>query len=195
MMKILTTLALALLTLCLPGNISATQDTLRTDSVYVDSLQQAATVVTDTVKTAVVPPFRVASEGVSLMSVSRGMLGILICVIILFLFSNNRAKINWKLVISGIVLQLLLGILVLKVPFVKNVFEYLANAFAKLIGFADSGVAFLFGSFASGQTIVEQPLVNFAIKILPTVIFFSALTSVLFYFGILQKVVYVLAWV
>lgn len=194
MMKVLTTLALALLALCLPGNISATQDTLRTDSVHVDSVQQAAAVVTDTVKTALVPPFQVPSEGLSLMSISRGMLGILICVIILFLFSNNRAKINWKLVISGIALQLVLGILVLKVPFVKNVFEYLANAFAKLIGFADSGVAFLFGSFASGQTIVEQPLVNFAIKILPTVIFFSALTSVLFYFGILQKVVYALAW-
>lgn len=82
--------------------------------------------------------------------------------------------------------------MVLNVPLFHHIIDGISSGFLKLLSFTNEGVKFLFGSFASG--IVETPLVNFAITILPTVIFFSAFTSLLFYFGILQKLVYALAW-
>jgi CNT family concentrative nucleoside transporter len=70
-------------------------------------------------------------------------------------------------------------------------FDFVGRGFVKILGFTNAGTEFLFKSF--GANVIEPPLLNFAITILPTIIFFSALTSVLFYFGIIQKVVYVLA--
>lgn len=141
-----------------------------------------------------------ASKGPDLMGFARGLLGLLTCVILAFLFSNNKSKINWKLVLSGIAIQILLGFIILnplKLGFLNGVrsgFEFVAHGFSKVISFSDAGVNFLFGTFASGQSIVDPALITFAIKVLPTVIFFSALTSLLFYLGILQKIVYALAW-
>lgn len=161
----------------------------QTDSTVIDSTQKTVEVIQK------VQNSPIASNGVSLESISRGLLGLFFLLVICFLLSNNRSKINWRLVISGVVLQIVAAILVFKAPFVKDIFEAIGRGFTQVIGFSNSGVQFLFGSFASQQTIVEQPLVNFAIIILPTVIFFSALMSLLFYFGILQKIVYVLAWI
>jgi CNT family concentrative nucleoside transporter len=81
---------------------------------------------------------------------------------------------------------------VLKVPVMQNIFEFLGKVFVKILNFSNIGGDFLFESFITGQ--VEIALINFAFQILPTIIFFSALTSILFYYGIIQKVVYVLAW-
>lgn len=144
---------------------------------------------------APVVPYQVASHGVSFQSVFRGALGMVFLVIISFLFSKNRTKINWRLVITGLLMQVIIAVLVLNVPLFQNVLNYISAGFLKILSFTSEGVKFLFGSFRFGQQLVEEPLVNFAITILPTVIFFSALTSLLFYFGILQKIVYALAWV
>ncbi|MBW7936582.1 MAG: Na+ dependent nucleoside transporter [Flavobacteriales bacterium] len=122
----------------------------------------------------------------------RGLLGIAFLIAISYLLSANRRKINWRLVLSGIGIQILIAVLVLNVPLFRHIIDGISSGFLKLLSFTNEGVKFLFGSFASG--IVETPLVNFAITILPTVIFFSAFTSLLFYFGILQKLVYALAW-
>ncbi|MBN2756595.1 MAG: Na+ dependent nucleoside transporter [Bacteroidales bacterium] len=121
------------------------------------------------------------------------MLGMLVLIFIAYLFSMNRKAISWSVVIKGLVLQLILAIGVLQVPAIQSFFEIVGKLFVKVLDFTMAGTEFLFKSFISGQ--IESPLINFAITILPTIIFFSALTSVLFYFGIIQKVVYALAWV
>ncbi|MBW6482342.1 MAG: Na+ dependent nucleoside transporter [Vicingaceae bacterium] len=112
---------------------------------------------------------------------------------IAWLFSNNRKAIDWKLVGKGLLIQLIFALLVLKVDFVAYGFEIASKAFTKVIGFTQQGTLFLFKNFESGY--IESSLVNFVIMVLPTVIFFSALTSLLYYWGILQKVVYGFAWI
>ena len=109
-----------------------------------------------------------------------------------FLFSSNRKAINWKTVAIGIGAQLLLAIAILKIPIVNAFFGILGKGFNKILTFTEAGTKFLFGSFGTGE--IESPLLTFAISILPTIIFFSALTSVLFYLGVIQKVVKAMAW-
>ncbi len=129
----------------------------------------------------------------SLITILRGLLGMLVLIGIAFLFSNNRKAISWKVVGVGLSIQLLLAIGVLQIPFVQAFFEFIGKIFVKILEFTNAGTDFLFHSFVTGQ--IEMPLINFAVTILPTIIFFSALTSVLFYLGIIQKVVWALAWV
>ena len=130
---------------------------------------------------------------VSFLSVLRGFLGIATLLLIAYVASENRSKINWKLVAKGLLLQLIFAFLILKVSQVEAVFSWLSGKFVTVIGFSQDGAKFLFSSFVSGK--IEDGLQNFVFNILPTIIFFSALTSLLFYLGILQKVVYVLAWI
>jgi CNT family concentrative nucleoside transporter len=92
----------------------------------------------------------------------------------------------------GLVAQIILAIGVLKVSFVQTFFEWVGSLFIAVLDFTMEGTKFLFAAFSTGE--IEAPLVTFAISILPTVIFFSALTSVLFYLGIIQRVVKGLAW-
>lgn len=129
----------------------------------------------------------------SLENIGRGILGILCMLAIAYLFSSDRKKINWRVVLGGLGLQLVFAILVLKVKQVELFFEYISEGFVTVIGFTRFGTEFLFRSFSDGQ--VDSSLVNFAFNILPTIVFFSALTSLLYYWGILQKVVYAFAWV
>lgn len=136
--------------------------------------------------------FQMASEGMSLSSVLRGIIGILALVMIAFLFSTNRRAINWRLVGMGILLQAVIGVLVLKVSFFQSGLEIVSLGFTRVLGFTQSGVDFLFSSMDTGT--MMPALKSFAFVILPTVIFFSALTSLLFFLGILQKVVFVMAW-
>lgn len=130
---------------------------------------------------------------ISATAILKGFLGMAVLVAIAWVFSNNKKKINWSLVGKGLAIQFIFAILVLKVPFVERGFEWVSKLFTKVIGFTQEGTMFLFKSFVSGE--IETPLLNFVIMVLPTVIFFSALTSLLYYWGILQKVVYVFAWV
>jgi CNT family concentrative nucleoside transporter len=133
------------------------------------------------------------SEGFNLESILRGLMGIAFLIALGFLFSKNRRAINWSLVAKGIAAQIIFALLILKVPFVESIFEVVSSFFVEIIRFTDQGVQFLFRSFITGQ--VEYPLVTFVITVLPTIIFFSALTSLFYYWGILQRIVYVFAWV
>ncbi len=129
----------------------------------------------------------------SWMSILRGLLGMAFLIVIAWVFSANRKAINWGLVGKGLLLQIIIALLVLKVPAVAAVFDLISQFFVSVIGYTDSGVNFLFGQMGIGE--VQPPLITFAIKVLPTIIFFSALVSLFYYWGILQKVVYAFAWV
>lgn len=128
---------------------------------------------------------------ISLTSIFRSVIGMGFVIFIAWLFSTNRKAINWRVVGLGLLVQLILAIGILYVPFVQSFFETIGKMFVKVLSFTEAGTAFLFQSMVTGK--LEIALVNFAVTILPTIIFFSALTSVLFYFGIIQKVVYFLA--
>jgi len=115
-----------------------------------------------------------------------------VLVLLSYLLSANRKAINWRTVGLGLSAQIILAIGVLKVSFVQSFFEWVGSLFIAVLDFTMEGTKFLFAAFSTGE--IEAPLVTFAISILPTVIFFSALTSVLFYLGIIQRVVKGLAW-
>lgn len=132
-----------------------------------------------------------SGTNVSIQSILRGILGMLFLYSIGYLFSKNRKNINWGLVLKGTALQLVLALLILKVPMVSGIFEFLANAFRKVIDFAHEGAVFVFGQ----GDMMPDMLKNFAFWILPSVIFFSAISSLLYYWGILQRVVKGMAWV
>ncbi len=136
-----------------------------------------------------IPPVRT----LSFWSIIRGIIGITALLVITFLFSGKKRQIDWGLVAKGMALQIVIAILVLKVPFVEGGFYWISRQFVKLISFTDDGVDFLFGQLGVGE--VQAPLITFAVKVLPTIIFFSALMSALYYVGLLQKIVYAFAWV
>lgn len=125
-------------------------------------------------------------------SVTRALLGIVVLLGLMWLMSNNRWRVNWRLVAGGVGLQLVLAILILKVPAVRVPFEYLSQFFVQVLDFTRAGAKFLFGDLVRDT---ESFGFIFAFQVLPTIIFFSALTSVLYYLGILQRIVYVFAWV
>jgi len=132
------------------------------------------------------------------MDYLRGLIGIIILTGIAFLFSGNKKKIDWKLVASGLSLQILIAVCVLKVPLVRELFDYLGQGVVKFLGFALNGAQFLFGDLAKNSSAVKANHTLgylFAFQALPTVIFFSAVTSGLYYLGVLQKVVHAFAWV
>lgn len=120
-----------------------------------------------------------------------GILGMIVLLGIAFLMSNNKGKIDWKLVAWGLGLQLLFAILILVTPFGRPFFEFFDLGIRKLLEFSDKGSDFLFASFVTGQ--VDAPLLNFAFRVLPTVIFFSTLMSVLYHLGIMQFIIRIMA--
>jgi CNT family concentrative nucleoside transporter len=136
-------------------------------------------------------PVIASGGGFGVESLSRGLLGMAFIIFLAWFFSNNRKAISWRVVITGLAIQLVLALAILYVPFVQSAFDMMGKAFVKVLSFSDAGAKFLFKSLSSGE--IEEPLLNFAVTILPTIIFFSGLTSILFYFGIIQKVVYWLA--
>ena len=128
----------------------------------------------------------------SFWNIIRGIIGIISLLLIAVLFSKDRKNINWELVGKGLLLQFVFAIGILKIPFVEVVFESISSGFIKVISFTQAGTNFLFASFITGK--IEAPLVNFLVQVLPTIIFFSALTSLFYYLGILQRVVFFFAW-
>jgi CNT family concentrative nucleoside transporter len=122
----------------------------------------------------------------------RGLLGIAAFIGVAVLVSENRRAIPWRLVGAGLLLQIICGVLVLKVDVVRQAVDLVGTGFVKLLDFNEAGSRFLFGSLVDAS---QSWGFLFAFKVLPTVIFFSALTSLLFYWGILQKVVYFFAWI
>ena len=131
------------------------------------------------------------NEGFSINSLWRGILGMAVLVLIAFLFSSNRKAINWKTVGIGLGIQLLIAVGVLKVPFIQAIFEGIGKVFVSILDFTRAGSQFLFEGLVADMNTFGY---IFAFQVLPTIVFFSALTSVLFYLGIIQKVVKALAW-
>lgn len=120
----------------------------------------------------------------------RGLFGMLGLIVIAFVFSTDKKAIAWRVVLTGLGIQILLAIGVLHVGFIQAFFEYLGKAFVLVLDFTKAGTEFLFPNFLN----TEKFGYIFAFQVLPTIIFFSALMSMLFYYGIIQKIVYVLAW-
>ena len=116
-----------------------------------------------------------------------GIIGIIVLLGAAYLLSNNRSKIDYKLVLWGLGLQLGFALFILKTPIGLPFFEFFDVLINKLLSFSDMGGDFLFASFVTGN--VEVPLINFAVRVLPTIIFFSALIAVLYHLGIMQFVV------
>jgi concentrative nucleoside transporter, CNT family len=125
------------------------------------------------------------------MNYFRAAIGLIFIVGIAYLLSGNRKKIDWRLVGIGILFQLVIGLAIAKVGFVRVVFEFISDKFVTFLGFAREGSAFVFGSLASNTS---NTGFIFAFQALPTVIFFSAVTAGLYYLGILQKIVFGFAW-
>lgn len=130
--------------------------------------------------------------GVSGMSIGRGILGMFFLLLICFLLSSNRRMINWRLVLSGLALQLLFAILVLKVDFVAYGFDWISKQVVDFLNIAEQGALFVFGKLVDPSASMGY---IFAFKVLPTIVFFSAFTSLLYYLGVLQIIVKGLAWV
>ena len=129
-------------------------------------------------------------EGISIMGLLRGLLGMASLIAIAWAFSAKRRQVDWKVVGIGLGLQFVLALCILYVPAVQFGFEVVGKVFVKVLDFTKAGSEFLFRDLMD----VKSFGFIFALQILPTIIFFSALTSVLFYLGIIQKVVYALAW-
>ena len=127
----------------------------------------------------------IPSSGFSLESLLRGILGIFSILLLAYIFSNKKNKIAWKTVFLALISQLIIGVLILKVPIIQFLFEKAGSVFVKLIDFTREGTILVFGDLLKPKSTSYI----WAFEILPTVIFFSAITSILFYFGIIQKVV------
>ncbi|MEO9804059.1 MAG: nucleoside transporter C-terminal domain-containing protein [Reichenbachiella sp.] len=130
------------------------------------------------------------NQGSSIWTVARGVLGMFVLIFIAWVFSSDRKAISWKVVGIGLAIQLGLALSILHIPLVRGLFEVVGKIFTKILDFTKIGSEFLFRGFMD----IDSYGFVFALQILPTVIFFSAITSVLFYLGIIQKVVYALAW-
>ncbi|MEY2949106.1 MAG: hypothetical protein RLZZ248_307 [Bacteroidota bacterium] len=134
-------------------------------------------------------------------SILRGIIGMLVLVGGCYLLSNDRKNVNWRTVIAGLGLQLILALLLLKVPLVKDGFDAVAGFFVTILNFSEAGAEFVLGSWPdvaeikdglSGKAFTIGYV--FAFKVLPTILFFSALSSLLYYLGILQLFIKAFGW-
>ena len=124
-------------------------------------------------------------------NILRGLLGISFLLTVCFLLSNNRKMINWRLVIIGLTLQIVIALSIIHLPGVSIFFDFIAKAFVKVINLGKDGARFLFGPLVDSS---QSWGFIFAVQALPNIIFFAALSAVLYYFNILQKIVFVFAW-
>ena len=129
--------------------------------------------------------------GAAVNDILRGLLGIVILTLIAWALSEKKKSIHWRLVLSGTALQLAIAFLVIKLPAVRNGFDVVSRFFIELLNFSREGATFLFGGLMNPDTMGFI----FAFQVLPTIVFFSALTSALYYLNILQRIVYGFAWI
>ena len=122
----------------------------------------------------------------------KGILGILTLLAIAYAMSNNRNRISFRTIYWGLGLQFIFAVFILKTPIGKPIFSFLDKIITKLISFSDAGSDFLFKSYVADVG-VHPSLLNFAFRLLPTIIFFSSLMAVLYHFGIIQKIVKLIA--
>ena len=165
------------------SELNSNSDSLKTNLEDIKT-EDASTATT--ASTPIIP-----SQGFSIDSLWRGVLGMFSLILIAFLFSSNRKAIDWKIVGIGLAFQILIAVGVLKVEFIKAVFEFVGGLFVSVLDFTRAGSKFLFEGL-----VVDMDTFGFifAFQVLPTIIFFSALTSVLFYLGLIQRLVKGMAW-
>ncbi|MEN5210181.1 nucleoside transporter C-terminal domain-containing protein [Stenotrophomonas terrae] len=118
-----------------------------------------------------------------------GLFGLAVLLGITWLFSNNKKAVDWKLVATGITLQIAFAALVLLVPGGRDVFDWLGKGFVKILSFVNEGSNFIFGSLMD----IPKYGFIFAFQVLPTIIFFSALMGVMYHLGVMQAIVRVMA--
>ncbi len=125
------------------------------------------------------------------ISIVRGTGGMIFLLLVCYALSARRSSINWKLVGVGLLAQVVLIISILKIPFVGKVFDYMAQFFTSILRFSEAGALFLFGDLVERT---DSFGFIFAFQVLPTIVFFSAFSAILYYFGILQKIIYGIAY-
>jgi len=139
-----------------------------------------------------------------MISILFGILGLVILLCIAWLFSNNKKNINCRLVGTGVGLQLFFAVFVILTPWGAFVFDSIGRFFVQIISFTNDGASFVFGALADqgkfSQAFSEELQLqgigfSFAFQVLPTIIFFSSLMSVLYHLGLMQKIVQGMAWV
>ena len=133
----------------------------------------------------------IQSQGVSLNSIARGAVGIIFLLLISYIFSTNRKAINWKTIGLSLLIQIVIAVGVIKVNWIANLFEFFGSFFLKILDFTNAGTSMVLGEFVN----IEKTGYVFAFQALPVIIFFSALSSIAYYFGIIQKIVKFLAWI
>ena len=132
----------------------------------------------------------IPSVGFSAVSFFRGVLGMSVLILVAYFFSNNKRAISWKTVGIGLCIQILIAVGVLKINWVKSLFETVGGFFINILEYTGEGTKMLLGEFGNTETYCFI----FVFQALPVIIFFSALSSILYYFGIIQKLVGFLAW-
>lgn len=129
-----------------------------------------------------------------IMNILHGFFGLAVVIGIAFLFSNNKRKVNWRLVLTGVALQFLFAFIVIKTDIGKSVFHAISGGFVRLLEFTTEGAMFVFGGLAIGPAAPGTMGFFFAFQVLPTIIFFAALMSVFYYLGVMQLIVRGIAW-
>jgi CNT family concentrative nucleoside transporter len=183
-------------------NYSSPKDTVRsykivevTDSIFTlsenetlysfSAIKKSKEIATIEAENKILP-----SKGFSMNSLWRGVLGMFVLLIISFLFSANRRAVDWRKVGIGLSIQLIIAIGVLKVNFIQTIFNFIGSIFIEILEYTKAGSEFLFAGMISDM---DKFGYIFAFQVLPTIIFFSALTSLLFYLGVIQWLVKILA--
>ncbi len=136
------------------------------------------------------PAHFIESQGFTIEGLWRGALGMVAILLIAYLFSSNRRAVNWRTVGIGLLLQLCIAVGILKVNFIQKAFDAVGSIFVLILDFTRAGSQFLLGNLLDSQSFGYI----FVFQVLPTIIFFSALTSLLFYLGVIQIVVKAMAW-
>lgn len=141
----------------------------------------------------------------NILAVLNGLLGIGVIIGIAFLMSNNKKRVNWRLVTSGFLIQFIFAIFLMKgdamgsffspLAWPKQFFAWVSSFFVLVLNFTTEGAKFVFGKLALGPGSVESLGVFFAFQVLPTIIFFASLMSVLYYLGVMQRIVQGMAWI
>ena len=132
----------------------------------------------------------IPSNGISLESLLRGAIGMAVLISIAYALSTNKKAIKWRTILLGLITQFFIAICVLKISWITQMFEIFGSFFIKILEYTEAGTNMVFGSFSD----VEKTGYIFAFQVLPVIIFFSALTSIGYYYGIIQKIVKGLAW-
>ena len=139
-----------------------------------------------------------------MMTIVFGITGLTVLITIAFIFSENHRKISWRIVVTGVALQLFFAVFVILTPWGSMVFDAIGGFFVQIIGFTREGASFVFGALANQEKFslafpeklqLEGIGFLFAFQVLPTIIFFASFMSVLYHLGIMQRIVQGMAWV